>query len=422
MSGAAGFTHSLFERLRAWIELFCTRQDLELRSELEVRKDPERPGAVPYPPDAREFGEQATFVGFSYRLKGDASGAGGYLYLSLEGFLEDAYMELDGEEVDPDAMYMLDCDREGTGFAAWYVLRQDRPPLIVWDLETTERFSSLTEYLTEGARRGFSYNPCWQSRGQKTPLDGASVPGSTPLADLEKALVARGATATVAADLVRWLGSDVRLLVPAEPALSASVQPSGRTAASETFLVYRVRDLPVELSAPFGVSAEVGDKLFYATRGDNPLLPALFEALPEPDLAGADAGLQLARSVGRIVSESTQAHIRVKAHGSFSYGFHAGDPATVEQWLRQHGASLVPIGELLAHVLVLRVENAEPGETLTLVSGDVETQAPARELGLYVFDRDDSTFAAFVLRGAKGTARVSAADVPPGTVGAVRLG
>jgi hypothetical protein len=158
-----------------------------------------------YPADARAFARSAKSFSFSYRLGKEE--CAGFLYLSLRGLQEDAYMLLDGEEVDPDSMAMLDCDGEGTGHAAWYILDEDSAK-IVWDVEETVQFSSLTEYLTEGAKRAFAYDPCWQTRrDEEPPLASSSLDLSTPLPEIRAALVARSAEPAMADDLVQWLGA-----------------------------------------------------------------------------------------------------------------------------------------------------------------------------------------------------------------------
>lgn len=57
---------------------------------------------------------------------------GGFLYLTLDGSQEEAYMELDDEKVDPDTMFMLDCDAEGTGLEAKGVSAAMAGDLIRW--------------------------------------------------------------------------------------------------------------------------------------------------------------------------------------------------------------------------------------------------------------------------------------------------
>lgn len=211
----ARFTHSLFERLKAWAELIGKRGDVEVVSALKVGAESDNELPEGFGADAVAFAKQCEALSFSYKFKAAAE-CSAFLYLYLDGDQQDAFMELDGEEVDPSSMYMLDADAEGTGHAAWYIL--GKKPLIVWDVESLCRFKSLDEYLTEGAKRGFSYNPCWQEKGAEVPLAAVSVPKSTPVADLKKALIARGTSDAMASDLIKWLGQAVHLLLPARGA------------------------------------------------------------------------------------------------------------------------------------------------------------------------------------------------------------
>lgn len=217
-----GYNHSLFQRMHAWIELFAKREDLTFYTMsddlagpgLELTLGAPRDLAASFPEDARAFAASADRFMFSYREKeGGAASASGFLFLTLEACNEEAYLLLDGEQVDPSTMYLLDSDVLGTGFAAWYIRAES--PFIVWDVETCARFSSLTEYLTEGARRAFAYNPCWQTRAGEAPLQRRSRPRTTPLPELRALLVQRGAEPTMADDLIEWLGADISLLLPA---------------------------------------------------------------------------------------------------------------------------------------------------------------------------------------------------------------
>ena len=216
----AGFRFSLFERMKAWAELLQSRKDLKWNTKVAIKTTSKLESALPeggYPADAKAFAKHAKSFKFSYETKDELEDLDdpctGFLYLSLEGAQEDAYMMLDGEEVDPDSMFMLDADGEGTGMAAWYILGEDESK-IVWDVESMEQFSSLTEYLTEGAKRAFAYNECWQRRKHEPALAQISLPLSTPLPEIRSALIGRGAKPEMADDLVKWLGKHAALLVP----------------------------------------------------------------------------------------------------------------------------------------------------------------------------------------------------------------
>ena len=216
-----GFAFSLFDRMKAWAQLFSKRADLRWEQKLEIRANrgvkSELPRGTDYPADAKAFAKSARYFAFSYRLKEDhgdvaADSCTGLLYLSLEGINEKAHMLLAGQKVDPASMFLLDVDAEGTGLSAWFVLGEESK--IVWDVESLEKFASLTEYLTEGAKRAFAYDPCWQRRRDEPALAGVSLPMSTPLPAIRAALVDRGAKPAMADDLIQWLGKHAALLIP----------------------------------------------------------------------------------------------------------------------------------------------------------------------------------------------------------------
>lgn len=202
----------LLARLKAWFELFSRRPDIDVTEPLALGKGRKKVKGA-YPPDAADFAREASALTFSYRLKSASPGTfdGGFLYLSLDGELDNVDLQIPGygsvEEACP-----VDTDRQGTGLAAWYVFDEEGA-FIVWSAEDPVRFASLTEYLTLGARHAFSYPAVWQ-RGGESPLVNASAAKSTPLSVLRTALIARGASGETADDLIAWLGADVALLLP----------------------------------------------------------------------------------------------------------------------------------------------------------------------------------------------------------------
>jgi hypothetical protein len=203
-AGPAG-QPALFDLLHGWCTLLARRKDLTCT--LEVGRGGKAPAR--YPEDARAFAARARRFTFTYTGQ-DLSGA---LHLSLEGEQEDASLVLDDEEVDPDTMFVVEPDVDGTGHAAWYVIERKHAE-IVWDVEQTRRFASLTAYLTAGASRGFSSSPSWQAGDAESALAAQSLPTSTPPETIRAALVAQGATDEMAGALVRWLGGAAALLVP----------------------------------------------------------------------------------------------------------------------------------------------------------------------------------------------------------------
>jgi hypothetical protein len=201
----------LLERLKSWFELFAKREDIDVSRPLELAPPPESIAA--FPREAANFARLTGGVSFRYTLRDCPPGQfdGGFLYLSLDGYEGDVYLSIPDFGTVEHACE-LDLDREGTGNMAWFILQADEP-FIVWSVEDPVRFTSLSDYLTRGARNAFCYPTCWQ-RGGVSPLVARSLPKSTPLPEVRAALVQRGATPDVADDLIRWLESDVVLLLP----------------------------------------------------------------------------------------------------------------------------------------------------------------------------------------------------------------
>ena len=67
---ADGFTFSLFERTKAWIELFSSRRDVKRRTKLEIG-EPVEPQMThrTYPSDAQQFAAHASTFHFAYEAK-----------------------------------------------------------------------------------------------------------------------------------------------------------------------------------------------------------------------------------------------------------------------------------------------------------------------------------------------------------------
>lgn len=211
---------SLFERLEAWIRMLRLRTDLTFKPDVHVEPAKE-PLPDFFPEDLRAFGAHTSELSFVYRGPAGTDAAG-FLCLTPSAMNEPAYLELDGEVVDEGAMYILDGDIEGTGKATWLVAAPGKAARIVYSLEAVLEFPSFTEYVTEGAKRGFEYGQ-WQADARKRSeqrnqyegtLSSSSLPRSTPLPELRAGLVARGLEAEMADDLIEWLGADVALLLP----------------------------------------------------------------------------------------------------------------------------------------------------------------------------------------------------------------
>ena len=421
------------DRLRSWLDLFQTREDLVLDGPVTVEAF-EAPDDLPE--EARAFARTVGRTYLAWKLASDTSKQGS-LFLDLSGIPAMlAWMTIDGRELGPDELeqlYELEQDRLGTGFAAWYWVQPGGAAKVVWSLEDPKVFDSLEAYLDAGVRAGFSSGWQW---GQPSALEALSVPRSTPPAELEAALVRRGATPEVAKELVSWLGGDAAMLVP-DPAAGqrhakAKAEREAEAAARAkelTLFVYRPGELPQELQALFPLTDAVRRSLFWVTRGGpTPAIEKLFEELPEPSIDGVEAGSALMKLVSRIVSTATENHLAVGAQGSFKFGFHGGDAAQVEAFLKEQGVRLAPLRDALAKVLVVQVADLpDDVEWLgkTQHGRDGIDDARAAGPGIFAFDRDDSSTRRFTLERKDGVGRkveVCAADVPPGTVVTIRLG
>jgi hypothetical protein len=409
------------ELLRAWIDLARTREDLRFTTEIAVE-----PGDAPdfYPPDARALAGTAGRVAFSYAVASDPDRLGS-LFLDLSGQRADLdWMNIDGEELSSQTLedfYELELDRLGTGQAGWYWMAKDGTAKVVYSLEQTVVFDSLEGYLRAGAAKAFGFGWQW---GQPSPLAPLSLPTTTPLPEIVTALVGRGATPEVAEELVAWLGADAALLVPAERRGAPESVPE----LPVTLLSYRPDELPVQLRERFALTDAVRRCLFWATRGGPlPVIDRLVAEIPEASIEGMADGVELMQVVGRLVATATAAHIAVQARGSFSYGFHTGEAAEVEGWLRSHEVTLVPLRPFLNGVLIVEVRGL-PADAewikCTVTGNDWASDVRAVAPGLFAFDREEADSASFALQRFDGSGplvEVRAAEVPPGTILTIEL-
>jgi len=202
--------YSLFDRTTAWIEIFSKRDDLEFQDPLYLGSGIET--STRYPEDARAFASHASELRFGYHAKNAKNAVEGSLFLSFAGQQESVDIELDGTSLSQEDLFILEPDNYGTGLAGWYVLPTEGASFIVWSVEDPVVFSSLTKYLTEGARRAFSHLQCWQ-RSEKPNIGTMSLPANTGVVRIRAALTDRGTPSPLADDLVEWLGVDARLLL-----------------------------------------------------------------------------------------------------------------------------------------------------------------------------------------------------------------
>ena len=209
--------HTLFDRLLSWVELLARRDDVEFlrysRPALpEDAVDLGRPVKLPehFPSDVRAFARMAEHLFFEYRIRDTFEGGSLFLTLGRWRIREDE--RFNGWP--PSNTYTLEADRQGTGQKSYLIL--DEPTHVIWSLEAEQRFDSLTDYITTGARAAFDDSPCWQKRLGTPPYLArhSAGPGATR-GSLRRALIAQGARPTVADDMLEWLGPDARLLLPA---------------------------------------------------------------------------------------------------------------------------------------------------------------------------------------------------------------
>jgi tetratricopeptide (TPR) repeat protein len=207
----------LFDRLDAWLKIFAQRNDI--KTKIKIVREPGSP--ADYPADAAPFAAKAKCVSLEYfclepRFKNDSKVLG-QLFLTLEGHPLEINYDLEGAS-EP---MLLEEDENGTGLVAFSARDDDGDRRIFWDIETMAKFSSLEEYLTQGAHYAFQYGGaeplgCWQEKPAAKELWPLSISRLTPNDELKKALMKRGASDEMAADLITWLGKDVALLLPAK--------------------------------------------------------------------------------------------------------------------------------------------------------------------------------------------------------------
>jgi len=207
---AMSMTTTVFDRLKAWVELFSQRDDVETASG-RLRIAPPKPSSTVLPDDVRGFAAETSDFSFSYRVK-NVEGAGGELFLSLVGIVTDVYLPVPGKGTFERAIE-LEYDANGTGLAGFLVLQGQ--PFIAWNVEDPVVFDSFTDYVTQGARSAFATGDArWQRPREPTPLFAQSLPKTTPPDTIKAALIGRGATPDMADALIEWLGVDVVLLLP----------------------------------------------------------------------------------------------------------------------------------------------------------------------------------------------------------------
>jgi hypothetical protein len=271
-------SRSLFDRVSTWVRLFQKRPDVEVIQALQVvtpdsedesededndldddddyddddddddddyddgdGDDDDDDGDdddLTYPPDAAAFAKQCIDFSFHFVIKGAELHS--MLFLSLRREYADAELDTDGlekrvakllgtkkVEIDSEARgFELDQDRQGRGLTGFLLYTDDGRPFVMWDLETSSLFASVTDYITEGAKHAFmmcdkSWPQCRPGRNNKRAVDAAlalrkrSLAATTPPEEVKAALRKQGASEEEADDLWEWLSQDCVLLIAA---------------------------------------------------------------------------------------------------------------------------------------------------------------------------------------------------------------
>lgn len=264
------------ERLRTYLAILTKRADLDFLTPLVVAP-PSSPPDERYPEDVRAAAAEIGDLAFVYR---DGEGRRGRLALSLEASEDDPYIVLDGEPLAFDACFELECDREGVGYAGWFVVVGDAA-FVVYDLEAPVRFDSLSAYVTAGARRGFVDG--WQHRHAA----GAATRACGDVESVRRELLAAGHGAEDVEAMIAWLGADAESLLRtidgplADPDLDAEA-PRGATGAV-TAIVFTAREWPLasRLHRLFELPASMLDVPCYVV-GDGGVSPTIHDRVEEP--------------------------------------------------------------------------------------------------------------------------------------------
>lgn len=214
--------YTLAQRLRIYLRLFAARDDLHVW--VHTWETPTQPGE-PLPDEPAAFlRDHALRFAWSFEPPYATlpSGDGGRLLLHPghgEGWLTAQERWLEGM----DASLLIDaCVEEGLTFLAIPegASTQDATPVFYnANDETLRPFDSLEDYLTQGARRAFTWywqaDPPDESDALLQRLDAASLPARSGDQALLDGLQRQGASSEEAAALLAWLGDDARRLIPA---------------------------------------------------------------------------------------------------------------------------------------------------------------------------------------------------------------
>lgn len=211
----------LAERLRLYLQLFANRPDLHVW--VHTWETPAAPGEpLPHEPAAFLHDHSVRFAWSFEPPYGDLpSGDGGRLLLHPghgEGWLTSNQRWLEGM----DASLLIDaCVEEALTFLAVPEGSSTQDAVVTFynaNDETLRPFDSLEDYLTQGARRAFTWywqaDPPYESDDLLARLDAASLPANSDAEAILSGLQRQGASPEEAATLLAWLGDDARRLIP----------------------------------------------------------------------------------------------------------------------------------------------------------------------------------------------------------------
>lgn len=171
--------------------------------------------------------------------------------------------------------------------------------------------------------------------------------------------------------------------------------------------LYRLDDLPAELTADIPSDAGLRNCLFWVTK-EKRAVAGLFSEIPEASCDHVEKGLRVAQLVGQVALSSDRFAHRIRTRGgsgtryestniatnpwpspkSLNLGFHTGDADEVEAWLLNRGVHVLPIGDVLKDLIFLQVDDANAAlearlETVSTVKRtSVESIAP----GIFCLD------------------------------------
>lgn len=171
--------------------------------------------------------------------------------------------------------------------------------------------------------------------------------------------------------------------------------------------LYRLDDLPAELTADIPSDAGLRNCLFWVTK-EKRAVAGLFSEIPEASCDHVEKGLRVAQLVGQVALSSDRFAHRIRTRGgsgtryestniatnpwpspkSLNLGFHTGDADEVEAWLLNRGVHVLPIGDVLKDLIFLQVDDANAAleARLETVSTGKRTTVESIAPGIFCLD------------------------------------